>query len=195
MSPKTDEQFEEIREARKEQIMNTGMELFANQGYHATSIRQIAKAAEISKGLMYNYFESKEELLKEIVLKGMQSLMQWFDPNHDGVLTGEEITIWIEKIFEDLKNNTKFWKLYFALFIQPEIFNLIAEKFAEIIQPVNDMLIKYFKNAGYENPLMDAILFSAILDGVAFHYILKPDYYPLEEVKKRLIQLYVTPKK
>ena len=94
MSPKTEEQFEGIREARKEQIIRVGMELFSEQGYHASSIRQIAKAANISKGLMYNYFESKEILLIAIVNNGIQKLMEWFDPNHDGKLTSDELEIY-----------------------------------------------------------------------------------------------------
>ncbi len=194
MSPKTEEQFEEIREARKKQIIQIGMELFANHGFHATSIRQIAKAAGISKGLMYNYFKSKEELLKEIVYEGLNNMMEWFDPNQDGVLTEDEIVVWIDKVFETIKNNTKFWKLYFALFIQPEVYQLFANKFSEMSKPMYNLLMTYFKNAGFPNPLIDAMIFAAIFDGVGFNFILDPDNYPLEEVKKRLIQIFVTPK-
>lgn len=43
------------------------MELFMKQGYYATSISDIAKKAGISKGLLYNYYKGKEELLSEMV--------------------------------------------------------------------------------------------------------------------------------
>ena len=72
MSPRTPKQFEEIREEKKTLIMDVALEHFANEGYHNTTINHIAKHAGISKGLMYNYFESKEELLAEIINRSMR---------------------------------------------------------------------------------------------------------------------------
>ena len=74
MSPKSAKQFNDIRTQKKELIMNVALELFAENGFHATSISQIAKKAKISKGLTYNYFESKKEILDEIIKKGFDSL-------------------------------------------------------------------------------------------------------------------------
>ena len=50
--PRTENQFEEIREAKRELIINTALHLFAESGFHTTSIRQIAKKAKISKDKM-----------------------------------------------------------------------------------------------------------------------------------------------
>ncbi|MEA3445052.1 MAG: TetR/AcrR family transcriptional regulator, partial [Bacteroidota bacterium] len=94
MSPRTKEQFETIREERREQILQVALELFANEGLN-TPISKIAKEAGISKGLVYNYFESKEELLREVALSGMKEIFGLFDPNHDGVLTDEEFVFFI----------------------------------------------------------------------------------------------------
>ena len=63
MSPRSAKQFDEIRKQKKELILESALELFAENGFHATSISQIAKKAGISKGLIYNYFESKNEIL------------------------------------------------------------------------------------------------------------------------------------
>ena len=63
--PKTKEQFEEIRNKSKAAIIEAALELFANNGFHNTSITQIAKKAGVSKGLMYNYtWEGFETSLK-----------------------------------------------------------------------------------------------------------------------------------
>ena len=67
MSPRSAKQFKEIRKEKKDHIMEVALELFAENGFHATSISQIAKKAGISKGLTYNYFESKKELLDELI--------------------------------------------------------------------------------------------------------------------------------
>src|ERR1700691_1391867 len=64
--PRRPEQFEEIREKSREKILSAALELFGNKGYDATSIDSIAKKAGISKGLIYNYFESKKSILLAI---------------------------------------------------------------------------------------------------------------------------------
>ena len=85
MSPRTEKQYEQIREQKRALILETALRLFADEGFHSTSISKIAKGAGISKGLMYNYFGSKEELLKDIVISGISNLTDTFDPNKDGI--------------------------------------------------------------------------------------------------------------
>ena len=96
MSPRTPTQFAEIRENKKKEILSAALDLFANEGYHQASIARIAKKANISKGLIYNYFNSKEELLKELIEIGFETLVQPFDQNKDGVLTEEEFEFFIK---------------------------------------------------------------------------------------------------
>lgn len=50
------------REERKRQILKAALPLFVEKGFLATSMNDIAKAAGMSKALIYNYFESKEEI-------------------------------------------------------------------------------------------------------------------------------------
>ena len=49
-------------EIRKQEIMDTAMGLFAQNGYNVTSIADIAKAMNVVPGLIYRYFTSKQEL-------------------------------------------------------------------------------------------------------------------------------------
>src|SRR2546429_6237276 len=48
-------------DARREQLMRVGLELFSTNSYDAVSIDEIAARAGISKGLLYHYFPSKRE--------------------------------------------------------------------------------------------------------------------------------------
>lgn len=65
--PRTPSENESIRRASKQQILKATMDLFCSKGYHSTSIDDVAKRAQISKGLLYHYFKGKEELLAAIV--------------------------------------------------------------------------------------------------------------------------------
>jgi AcrR family transcriptional regulator len=55
-------------EATRLAIENAAIQLFLEQGYHATSMRQIAEHAGLALGGIYNHFSSKEELFEAIIL-------------------------------------------------------------------------------------------------------------------------------
>ncbi len=191
MSPRTSEQLEKIRHDRRKSIMDTALEVLAEYGYANASISVIAKRAGVSKGLMYNYFKSKEELLSTIVLDGLNEMFELFDPNKDGVLTSEEFTYFIEEIFKLLSKKRNFYKLYFSLMMQPAVWKLFEARLAEIIEPFMRITIDYYTKKGVENPLLEFLLISALFDGIGFHYVLNPEQYPLDDVKKLLIERFV----
>lgn len=58
-------------DARRSQIVDVARRLFAQRGYRSTTTRDLARAAGISDALLYRYFESKEELLRAVVDRGI----------------------------------------------------------------------------------------------------------------------------
>jgi AcrR family transcriptional regulator len=57
----------ERAERRRDQLLEVGLRLFAEQGFAATTIADIAREAGVAHGLVYHYFASKDELLSEIL--------------------------------------------------------------------------------------------------------------------------------
>jgi len=55
-------------ERTRMQIEDAAIELFIEQGYHATSMRQIAERAELALGGIYNHFKSKDEIFEAIIV-------------------------------------------------------------------------------------------------------------------------------
>ena len=55
-------------EATRLSIENAAIQLFLDQGYHATSMRQIADHAGLALGGIYNHFSSKEEIFEAIIV-------------------------------------------------------------------------------------------------------------------------------
>jgi AcrR family transcriptional regulator len=47
---------------RIEQILDAAARLFATKGFHRTTTREIAEAADVAEGTLYNYFENKNDL-------------------------------------------------------------------------------------------------------------------------------------
>lgn len=71
MSPLNEEQKLQIRDERREQIMSAALKVFARRGIIGTKMSMIAAEAQISHGLLYHYFTSKEELFTTLVEKAM----------------------------------------------------------------------------------------------------------------------------
>ena len=190
MSPRTEQQYEKIRDIRKKEILDAAFELFANEGFDVTSISKIASKAGISKGLLYNYFDSKEDLIKIIIFNGLDSLAQFIDPNNDGILTKQEMKYFLDEMFNALIEEPRFWKLYFNLFFQPHVLKLVEKRLAVMIQTYMKMISEYFVSSGSEDPETEAIFFGALIDGVGFHFMINPENFPLEKIKNKLLQMY-----
>jgi AcrR family transcriptional regulator len=71
LSPLNEEQQLQIRDERREQIMSAALKVFARRGIIGTKMSMIAAEAQISHGLLYHYFTSKEELFTTLVEKAM----------------------------------------------------------------------------------------------------------------------------
>ena len=55
------------KEERPQEITEAAFSAFAEKGYGATRVEDVAKRAGVSKGLLYLYFKTKEELFKAVV--------------------------------------------------------------------------------------------------------------------------------
>ena len=55
------------RRDRREDILEASLHLFAEKGFHGTSMRDIARTADLTEGLIYHYFASKRDLFRAII--------------------------------------------------------------------------------------------------------------------------------
>jgi AcrR family transcriptional regulator len=197
MSPRTAKQYEEIRTDKRKQIMEAAVKLFAEKGFHAASISLIAKEAGISKGLMYNYFDSKETLLKEIMDELTNQVMDLMNPDHDDEITSQEMEDFFSLIIKLLKENHEHWKLYFQLSMKKDVFEIIQKDYnSERIQKSQALIYKYFEER-FDNPQLEMFVFSSIFKGFAMQYVYAPDMFPDETIKQfknRLIEMFIKDK-
>lgn len=71
--------FENTSEDRRQRIIDQAIKAFAQKGYNATSINEIARESGICIGSIYSYFASKEDLYLSIANKGFQVLKDIFE--------------------------------------------------------------------------------------------------------------------
>ncbi|WP_077329666.1 TetR/AcrR family transcriptional regulator [Virgibacillus siamensis] len=61
---------------RKEEIMQSAIRFFSEKGYFSTSVQEIADDCKISKGTLYQFFDSKEELLIQAIESNHKKMLQ-----------------------------------------------------------------------------------------------------------------------
>ncbi len=78
------------KELRRQTILEAAKGLFFKQGFAATTMNQIAEAAELGKGTLYLYFQNKEELYTSLLVEGMELLNTIFKDTIKGLSGWED---------------------------------------------------------------------------------------------------------
>lgn len=189
MSPKTTIQNEEIRQKSKSNIMQAALQEFGSHGFESTSIAQIAKRAGVSKGLLYNYFDSKDQLLQAIIMQAIEESEQKLGSliSDDSGQTIENIIRWT---FKEFRENTEYWRLYtelsFKLSKHTFMHDMALVKGKEFV----DFLAMHLENLGFANAEQEARVFAAVMDGIAIHALTLGEDYPMDEMQEFLIKKY-----
>ena len=176
------------KQISQQTILDSATDLFAEQGYDCTSIRQIAERAGISLGLLYNYYKGKEEVLREILVSGRQRHEEFMKPS--GGLTGwAHLESFIKTSLKAVEQNKPFWRLYYSLRLQSEVVKSQEQESKAEILRVTQQLTQSLAEAGSTSPSAEAVLLLATVEGIAQQYLLQPAF-PLQDVLIRhLVQL------
>ncbi len=191
MSPRTKQVNEQLKQKRRNQIILTALENFAHRGYHRTSINDIAKAAGISKGLIYNYFESKEDLLinvlKFVLLQAVDTIFKSIDKKSKTLTPLEMMAYGIGRFFDVMQKEADLWKLSISLAMQvadiPNIHQVLVQMFDMVYLQIEQLL----KVNEVPDASVKARLIAAQLDGIALHYFVMGNNYDLETIKRVFI--------
>ena len=96
---------EGLRERKKqrtrEQIIEAAMGLFAERGYHATTITDIAEAADVAPRTFFSYFPSKEAVVFHDVDRDLDGLASALRDRLPGETAFEAIRRWIDTMFDE----------------------------------------------------------------------------------------------
>jgi TetR/AcrR family transcriptional regulator len=81
------ERKEREKEQRREEILDAAQRVFFEKGLAAATMDDIAETAELSKGTLYLYYKSKEDLYLTVMMRGMQLLYEAFSEVANSVTT------------------------------------------------------------------------------------------------------------
>ncbi len=168
---------------KKEKILKTALELFANEGVNATSTNKIAKKAGVSEGLIFKHFNNKKGLLDAIMASAEEKAAALFINILQQDIAESVIKKTIELPFSIKKSEYNYWKLQFKLKWEQEYNN------PKKMQPLIYKLTWAFSELNYKNPELEAQLMSQILDAISTE-ILKGNFNNANQFKQFLSNKY-----
>jgi TetR/AcrR family transcriptional regulator len=118
------------KEERRQSILRAAREVFFDEGFHQATVEAVAALAEVGKGTVYLYFESKETILAHLLLGGLRELVDQL----------EEAYAVEESLSADERLRRLGWA-YFRFFqAEPHYFHFLMAmdrgRFREVVAPV-----------------------------------------------------------
>ena len=193
MSPRTEKQLAAHKEAKKIEVIRGALQLFANRGYFNTSINDIAKELKISKGFLYNYFASKEELLNAVIDFALKeaSELNFSEEELRDLSPVEIFQKFIDGYFVLLKEKKELWRLIASLAIHVGSIPSVHKTISIVYEKLTHDLETLFVMIGHKEPANEAIKLGALMDGIGIQYLIFGESYPLEEIKKNIMRTYI----
>jgi AcrR family transcriptional regulator len=194
--PRTEEVNQQIRDERKAQILEVAASVFARKGLADTRIADIATAGEMSQGLVYRYFASKEEIFAAVVERSMNGAVRLARQALAQPRTPWEKLSWlIAQILPDLRERPAYSLVVLHALTNegiPVNIREMALRQSEVMSEVIHQLIIEGQAAGQVaqgNPDELTLLYLTLLQGLAagamyMHYT--PGYPSVEGVLRIL---------
>ncbi len=149
------------RDARN-RLMKAAIELFAEKGYSATSVREIVRRAEVSNPVLYYHFNSKEGLFLAALAEAERDFLARLEESLHGRSLEERVVSILETYFDFANENPEYVRIGFqALFgpkgSHPEF------KWSVFIEKERSILAKVFQGSDPNASLEGAALEDAVL--------------------------------
>lgn len=177
--------------SKKELFIHATINCLMDHGYAGTTVRNIAKYAEVTPGLLTHYFKGKEELIAETYL---YLAKHFLDDFHKRASTEKDDPIEALRMFFAARVESemvsskllKVWLTFWSMTLtHPELQHIHKETYNEYLKELKDKLIKACEAAGKSvapNKIHTiAIGLNALLDGLWLEWSLDPTTFSVEE--------------
>ncbi|HEY4612361.1 MAG TPA: TetR/AcrR family transcriptional regulator [Bacteroidota bacterium] len=121
------ERKEREKEHRREEIINAAQKVFFEKGLQVATMDEIAEEAELSKGTLYLYYKSKEDLYLAVMMRGIEILYNMFA---ETTSTQEPTVVQLVKMgdayYEFFKQHRNYFRMFY-FFQHPQFHKGVSE--------------------------------------------------------------------
>jgi len=184
----------DIPPQRRRQIFEAAAELFSQGGYHGVTVDSIAHRAGISKGNLYWYFRSKQEIFRLLLDHATEEL---YTPVAETLASDleprEKLRALAEAALDAAEAHPEDVHLLWQIASQPELKGLLASEVGFWIGPFISYLATLFAEIGEGDPEGVAMLYAFTLDALMFVVLIIPDIYDKKKLTRALEEKFLGP--
>ncbi len=184
------------KKQKKKEIAHAALKLFSQKGYAATSVGQIAKAASIGKGTVYEYFHAKEDIFIAAIMEWMSLFIVQLSERIKGIKDPTARLRAVAEINMELVDSADPTDLRLSLeFLRHSMLEdgvlykhryLVKDMHAGMRKIVVDTLLGGISKGVFRPEIARdaekiAINLLAYIDGISLHSILSKNYFDLKE--------------
>ena len=164
-------------------IIEKAEELFASQGFSGTSVREIAKAADVNVAMISYYFGSKENLLKEIFRYRSDYLQTKVDDllSNSSLSCWDKIDIQVDYYVEKMRDNQQLHRIIIRE-VDMNSCTTLSEFIMERKKAHFDQFCQFIhqgQEAGVFNKEVDLLGLYTLLPGISKHMLFNQDFMRL----------------
>jgi TetR/AcrR family transcriptional repressor of mexAB-oprM operon len=199
MARRTKEDAEKTREA----LLDAAETLFLHQGVAATTLDQIAREADLTRGAVYWHFENKMDLFRAMVVRVRQPIELMYEElfsqaNEDMVAGLKHLCI---ETLRTLEKNTHMRNVFTIMRLRCEQLNSDTDTFAKDINAKRQVNLqrltkvftwaeKHKRLAKGVTPEFAAIALHSYFSGIYWDYLREPKTYKLNKLAPQLIESF-----
>ena len=131
---------EKERESRRSAILKAARKLFFDRGFKHVTVDNIAAKAEVSKGSVYLYFKSKEEIYTQILINdSIATFEDWKNKFSDGDMSAEEL-LWafVDNYIDYFLGDNELFRILMTFMLHADDMILTDEQNSQLLQTTND---------------------------------------------------------
>ncbi|WP_421862548.1 TetR/AcrR family transcriptional regulator [Motiliproteus sp.] len=175
---------------KKELILDVAIDLFAKEGFEKTPVSAICERAGVSKGLVFHHFKNKNVLLRAIFIRTTEMIGNIGKPHEKVRDPKERLAALIEAILSSMSEHRKLYKFNLNVMLQPATREILSDLINERNSMLFDTTDDIFKRISEDNSKTLTHVFVSEINGIALNYLYFYDDFPLEEIRKQLINKY-----
>ena len=190
---------EQMAEARRTQILMGAAQVFSEKGYHQATTKEIAKAAGVAEGTIYNYFQNKREMLVAMIdVIGMQSVRD-IVVDHPPEDPGEYLRVVLKDRYQIAKNfGNRMMPVIAEMMTDAELRDTVYNRIAIPIAGNIENFVQANIDAGRFRPVNPVVVTRSFVGTVFVNFALKisqlePRYNKIseDELIEQLVSLFL----
>jgi len=169
---------------KKEKILSTALQLFADYGFESVSTARIAKRARVSEALIFKHYRSKILLLDAVVNYGQENFKSMVS---NIVLESDPqktISKYLDLPFKLTDSDRLLWKLEYKLRLNPLV------KVNTFHKPIHTSLSEALASLKFKNPKIEAQVLMCTIEGILIN-LLSGDLKNQRKIKLQLKNKYL----